>query len=188
LASSMICTPALTILRNPGQSPDLLLARGTADAQMWSDFLSSSGGALEFPKCAYRLTHYGFTDAGFPVPQTSTTNQRYRFKKHVLPHHTLFNSILHMQLEKPRDASRVLHLTLSRVYNTYKPSQWKNTIFCCRTPCGFTLTWWGGLLHRKMETSTRHPTCTLRLEHTNLNTPLGYTNVFIMTTQLANPT
>jgi hypothetical protein len=31
-----------------------------------------------------------------------------------------------MQLEKPWDVSRVHHLTLSRAYNTYKPSRWEN--------------------------------------------------------------
>jgi hypothetical protein len=32
---------------NPFQSPDLLLQRATADAQLWNDLLSSSGGASE---------------------------------------------------------------------------------------------------------------------------------------------
>jgi hypothetical protein len=54
------------------------------------------------------------------------TSHRFRLKKHVLPHPTPFNACHHTQLGKPWDASRVLHLTLSRVYNAYKPSQWKN--------------------------------------------------------------
>jgi hypothetical protein len=56
---------------NPTQSPYLLLERATADAQLWNDLLSSSGGALEIPKSVYHLTHYGFTEAGCPVPQPS---------------------------------------------------------------------------------------------------------------------
>jgi hypothetical protein len=54
---------------------------------------------------------------------------------------------------------------------------------CCRnkgrgraggrpSPDGFTLTWWGGLLHRKMETIySQHPTGTPRQEHPNMTTP-----------------
>jgi hypothetical protein len=74
----MIRTPASTILQIPIQSPDLLLERATADAQLWNDLLSSSGGALEIPKCVYHLAHYGFTEAG-----------------------TLFNACDHTQLENP---------------------------------------------------------------------------------------
>jgi hypothetical protein len=39
-------------------------------------------------------------------------------------------------------------------------------------PEWITLTWWGGLLHQRMETknSQNAPTCTLRLERTNLHT------------------
>jgi hypothetical protein len=56
---------------NPIQSPDLLLEQATADAQLWNDLLSSSGGALEIPKCVYHLAHYGFIEAGCPVLQPS---------------------------------------------------------------------------------------------------------------------
>jgi hypothetical protein len=56
---------------NPIQSLALLLERATADAQLWNDLLSSSGGALEIPKCVYHLAHYRFTEAGCPVLQPS---------------------------------------------------------------------------------------------------------------------
>jgi hypothetical protein len=52
---------------NPIQSPDLLLERATADAQLWNDLLSSSGGALEIPKCVYQ--------AGCPVLQPSPVDK-----------------------------------------------------------------------------------------------------------------
>jgi hypothetical protein len=58
------------------------------------------------------------------------TRHRFRFKKHVLSHPTPFNACHHPQLGKPWDASKVLHLPLSRVYNTCKLSQWKNPSFC----------------------------------------------------------
>jgi hypothetical protein len=48
---------------------------------------------------------------------------------------TPFNACHHTKLGKPWDVSRLLHLTLSRVYNTYRPSQWKNPNFC------FITTW-----------------------------------------------
>jgi hypothetical protein len=60
---------------NPVQSPDLLLQRATADAQPWNDLLSSSGGALEIPKCVCHLAHYGFTEAGCPVLQPSPVDK-----------------------------------------------------------------------------------------------------------------
>jgi hypothetical protein len=60
---------------SPIQSPALLLERATADAQLWNDLLSSSGGALETPKCVYHLAHYGFTEAGCPVLQPSPVDK-----------------------------------------------------------------------------------------------------------------
>ena len=52
---------------NSNQSPEILLQRATADAQLWNDLLCRSGGALEIPKCLYQLAYYGFTAAGAPV-------------------------------------------------------------------------------------------------------------------------
>jgi hypothetical protein len=52
---------------NSSQSPEILLQRATADAQLLNDLLCRSGGALEIPKCLYQLAYYGFTAAGSPV-------------------------------------------------------------------------------------------------------------------------
>jgi hypothetical protein len=61
------------------------------------------------------------------------TRHRFRFKKHALPHLTPFNACHHTHFGKPCDVSRFLHLTFSRVFNTYRPSQWKNPSFCIIT-------------------------------------------------------
>jgi hypothetical protein len=61
--------------QNPIQSPTVLLEKATADAQLWNDLLSRSGGALELTKCAYHLAHYSFTAAGGPVLQPNLANQ-----------------------------------------------------------------------------------------------------------------
>jgi hypothetical protein len=57
---------------NPIQSPDLLLERATADAQLWNDLLSSSGGALEIAKCVY---HQWFHRSWLSSPATLTSRQ-----------------------------------------------------------------------------------------------------------------
>ena len=43
-----------------------LVARATQDAQLWSDLLWSSGGALEHSKCSYQYLQTEFTDTGRP--------------------------------------------------------------------------------------------------------------------------
>jgi hypothetical protein len=43
-----------------------LVARATHDAQLWSDILLSSGGALEHSKCSYHYLQTEFTDTGRP--------------------------------------------------------------------------------------------------------------------------
>jgi hypothetical protein len=60
---------------NPDQSPDVLLERATTDAQLWNDLLCCLGGALEIPKCAYHLAHFGFSAAGGPVLRTLHQSQ-----------------------------------------------------------------------------------------------------------------
>jgi hypothetical protein len=60
---------------NPDQSPDVLLERATADAQLWNDLLCCSGGALEIPKCGYHLAHYGLSASGGPVLRTLHQSQ-----------------------------------------------------------------------------------------------------------------
>ena len=37
------------------------------NAQLWTNLLSASGGALELPKCSYHLSHWSFTGSGAPV-------------------------------------------------------------------------------------------------------------------------
>ena len=43
-----------------------LVGRATHDAQLWSDILWASGGALEHPKCSYHYLQTEFTDTGRP--------------------------------------------------------------------------------------------------------------------------
>jgi hypothetical protein len=49
------------------QSPDKLLTAAEQDAQLWSDLLWCSGGALEFPKCTYQFLHWTSTQDGSPI-------------------------------------------------------------------------------------------------------------------------
>jgi hypothetical protein len=73
---------------NPDQSPDVLLERATADAQLWNDLLFCSGGAFEIPKCAYHLAHYGFSASGGPVLRTlhqSQTADRIQERTKITP-------------------------------------------------------------------------------------------------------
>ena len=37
------------------------------DAQLWSDLLNSSGGALELPKVKFHVIHFGFDKTGKSV-------------------------------------------------------------------------------------------------------------------------
>jgi hypothetical protein len=57
----------------PDQSPDIHLQRATADAQLWHDLLSCSGGALDITRFAYNLLNISFLP---PAPQycTPTSN------------------------------------------------------------------------------------------------------------------
>jgi hypothetical protein len=60
---------------NPDQSPDVSFERATTDVQLWNDLLRCLGDALEFPKCAYHLAHYGFSAVGGPVLRTLHQSQ-----------------------------------------------------------------------------------------------------------------
>ena len=51
----------------PSESYEDLLEKMEHDAQCWSDLLATSGGALEFNKCIYHLTHYEFHSSGEPI-------------------------------------------------------------------------------------------------------------------------
>ena len=55
---------------DPQPSPEAIIERMRQDAQLWSDLLWSSGGALEFPKCTYQVFHWTFTLGGAPILQT----------------------------------------------------------------------------------------------------------------------
>lgn len=44
-----------------------LLAKVTHDAQLWSDILWASGGALEHSKCSYHYLRTRFTNSGDPI-------------------------------------------------------------------------------------------------------------------------
>ena len=41
--------------------------------QQWSDMLHFTGGALNFSKCSYHITHYAFTETGRPYLTTPGT-------------------------------------------------------------------------------------------------------------------
>ena len=43
-----------------------LCIAATADAQLWSDLLWTSGGFLELPKCSYHMIHFEFDENGAP--------------------------------------------------------------------------------------------------------------------------
>ena len=44
-----------------------ILKKAQFDAQLWSDLLNSSGGALELPKVKFHVIHFGFDKEGTPV-------------------------------------------------------------------------------------------------------------------------
>ena len=44
-----------------------LLKKAQFDAQLWSDLLNYSGGALELPKVKFHVIHFGFDKTGKPV-------------------------------------------------------------------------------------------------------------------------
>lgn len=44
-----------------------ILKKAQFDAQLWSDLLNSSGGALELPKVKFHVIHFGFDNTGKPV-------------------------------------------------------------------------------------------------------------------------
>ena len=44
-----------------------VMAHAMDNAQLWTNLLSSSGGALELPKCSFHLSHWSFTASGAPV-------------------------------------------------------------------------------------------------------------------------
>jgi hypothetical protein len=46
--------------------PEALIAMMQHDAQLWSDLLWASGGALELPKCTYHFIYFDFTPTGEP--------------------------------------------------------------------------------------------------------------------------
>jgi len=46
------------------------------DAQLWSDLLNSSGGALELPKVTFHLIHFGFDKTGNSVMLESEAHHR----------------------------------------------------------------------------------------------------------------
>jgi hypothetical protein len=118
------------------QSPDLLLEQATNCGM-------TSCRVREEPwksRSVYHLAHYGCTEAGCPVLQPSKmTRHRFQFKKHVLPHPTPFNAYDHTQLGKPWDVAGVLHLTLSRVYNIYKPQAFASSLRGCKIRLPFLL-------------------------------------------------
>ena len=48
-------------------SPETLTERAQDEAQLWSDLLSSTGGALEGRKCKFHLVSFDFAMNGAPV-------------------------------------------------------------------------------------------------------------------------
>jgi hypothetical protein len=64
--------------------------------------------------------------------------------------------------------SGLAYVVVDELFKIYKPV---DIISRVASPSEFTLTWWGGLLNRTMETkNSQHPTCTPRPAHPNLNT------------------
>ena len=53
--------------QNTPPSPYKLVELMQSDAQLWSDLLHTSGGALELSKCSYHIMFYDFTSSGAPV-------------------------------------------------------------------------------------------------------------------------
>jgi hypothetical protein len=56
-------------LSNTPPTPERLIQLMHQDAQLWSDLLHSSGGALELSKCSYHVIYYNFALSGVPVLQ-----------------------------------------------------------------------------------------------------------------------
>ena len=59
------------------QTVDQLLNKTRSNAQMWSDVLSASGGALELQKCSCHVLQWQFSSSGAPVlvPRLPSTTQ-----------------------------------------------------------------------------------------------------------------
>jgi hypothetical protein len=83
-------------------SAETLVERMRLDAQLWSDLLWASGGALELPKCTYHVIDYAFTTDGAPILRGGqvggdiilltgdcTSQQKIPFKSAHCPHKTL---------------------------------------------------------------------------------------------------
>lgn len=57
-----------------------LISRAEHDAQLWSNILWSSGGALEHSKCSYRYLKTDFTSTGIPLFRTGKFGTPIRIK------------------------------------------------------------------------------------------------------------
>jgi exonuclease III len=62
-------------LQNPQPTASELVERMRDDAQLWSDLLWSSGGALELSKCSYQILHWEFGTDGTPKIVTELVDE-----------------------------------------------------------------------------------------------------------------
>ena len=66
----------VNMFENNRQQIEEILKRAEFDAQLWSDLLNASGGALELPKVKFRIIHFGFDTTGKPIMLEPTEKQR----------------------------------------------------------------------------------------------------------------
>ena len=63
------------MFENNRQRIEEILKRAEFDAQLWSNLLNASGGALELPKVKFHVIHFGFDSTGKPIMLEPTENQ-----------------------------------------------------------------------------------------------------------------
>lgn len=87
----------------PTQDPFHIHQLATDDAQLWNDLLSTTGGALEVPKCKLLLAHYAFTATGAPILTHTAPDV---MPIHVTP--TPGSQPLRLEYPSPFDARKTL--------------------------------------------------------------------------------
>ena len=79
-----------------------LLARAQADAQLWSDLLGATGGALEAPKCKFHAVSFTFSKSGAPVMQEPSQDCHISVRDNITDVADYFESL------PPRTAHQIL--------------------------------------------------------------------------------
>ena len=70
------CYSSLNQWDDPSASIDDLLKKAQFDAQLWSNLLNSTGGALEVPKVKFHIIQFQFQPSGKPIMSTPLPHQR----------------------------------------------------------------------------------------------------------------